>query len=84
MEYSLSINLKIAWEFNEAEPTAHDSPGYDAHISIIGVKALIGDGEYELPNELEEKITEELQNDEDLMEKLWQEHSNQTRRHEDG
>lgn len=84
MEHALSINFKIDWEFTEAEPTAHDSSGYDAHISIIGVKALIGDGEYELPNELEEKVIEELEADEDLKDKLWEEHSNQTRRHEDG
>lgn len=84
MEFALEINLKIEWEFTEAEPTSHEYPGSEAYISIIGVKALIGKGEYELPSELEEKVVEELEADEDLMDKLWQEHGNQTRRHEDG
>lgn len=81
MEYALSIDLKIEWEFNEAEAKCFEPPypGSDAHISIVGVKALIGDGEYELPKELEEKVVEELEADEDLTGKLWDEYNNQNR-----
>lgn len=79
MEYTLEINLKIDWEFTEAEPTAHDSPGYDAHISITKVTALIGKSEFELPKKLEEKLVEELEADEEIMNKLWEEYGNQNR-----